>query len=84
MAGKEGQVQQGTSHGTDAVRIVGTSAAGAAIGGMADSSWKGAGIGAGAGGAAGLATVLLTRGKEVELRQGSTVDVVFDRAVSVE
>ena len=84
VAGKEGQVQQGTSHGTDAVRIVGTSAAGAAIGGMADSSWKGAGIGAGAGGAAGLSTVLLTRGKEVELRQGSTVDVVFDRAVSVE
>ena len=44
----------------------------------------GAGIGAGAGGAVGLATVLLTRGREVELRQGSTVDVVFDRTVSVD
>jgi hypothetical protein len=32
----------------------------------------------------GLATVLLTRGKEVELRQGSTLDVVFDRPVSLE
>jgi len=28
--------------------------------------------------------VLLTRGKEVELRQGTTVDVVFDRAVPIE
>jgi hypothetical protein len=84
VVGKEGQVQQGTSHGADAVRIAGTSAAGAAIGGMADRSWKGAGIGGGAGGVVGLATVLLTRGKEVELRQGSTIDVIFDRAVSVE
>ena len=36
------------------------------------------------GAAVGLATVLLSRGKEVELRQGSTIDVVFDRAVPVE
>jgi hypothetical protein len=28
--------------------------------------------------------VLLTRGKEVELRQGATVDVVFDRAVPID
>jgi hypothetical protein len=26
-----------------------------------------------------LATVLVTRGREVELRQGSSLDVVFDR-----
>ena len=32
-------------------------------------------MGAGAGSAAGLATVLLTRGREVELHQGSTIDV---------
>jgi hypothetical protein len=84
VVGKEGQVQQGTSHGADAVRIAGTSAAGAAIGGMADQSWKGAGIGGGAGSAAGLATVLLTRGREVELRQGSTLDVIFDRPVTID
>jgi hypothetical protein len=81
---KEGQVQRGTSHGADAVRIAGTSAAGAAIGGMADRSWKGAGIGGGAGSAVGLATVLLTRGREVELRQGSTIDVIFDRPVTID
>jgi hypothetical protein len=84
VVGKEGQVQQGTSHGEDAVRIAGTSAAGAAIGGLADGSWKGAGIGGGAGSAVGLATVLLTRGKEVELRQGSTIDVIFDRPVTID
>lgn len=84
VVGKENQVQPGTSHGADAVRIAGSGAMGAAIGGMADRSWKGAGIGSGAGGALGLATVLLTRGREVELRQGSTIDVIFDRPVTIE
>jgi len=84
IAGKEGQIQQGTSHGTDAMRIGGTGAAGAALGGISDNSWKGAGIGAGVGSGVGLATVLLTRGKEVELHQGSTIEVTFDRAVSID
>jgi hypothetical protein len=81
---KEGQVQQGSSHGTDAAQIATLGGTGAAIGGIADRSWKGAGIGAGAGGAVGLASVLLSRGREVELKQGSTIDVVFERAVPVE
>ena|SRR5579883_2897836 len=80
---KEGGVQQGGSKGTDAARIATVGGAGAAIGGMADRSWKGAGIGAGAGSAVGLATVLLSRGREVDLRQGSTIDVIFDRAVPI-
>ena len=81
---KEGGVRQGASKGKDAETIATTSGAGAAIGGLADRSWKGAGIGAGAGGAVGIATVLLTRGREVELKQGSTVDVTFERAVPVD
>jgi hypothetical protein len=81
---KEGQIQQGASKGTDAARVATIAGAGAALGGLTDQSWKGAGIGAGAGSAVGLATVLLTRGREVELRQGSTVDVVFERAVPVD
>jgi hypothetical protein len=80
----ENQIKQGSSHGADAARIAETGGAGAAIGGLATRTWTGAGIGAGAGGAVGLAVVLLTRGKEVELRHGSTIDVVFDRAVPVE
>jgi len=84
VVGRENEIKQGGSQGQDAVRIAGTSGTGAAIGGLADRSWKGAGIGAGAGTAAGLATVLLTRGREVELHQGSTIDVIFERAVPVE
>jgi len=57
---------------------------GAAIGGLADRSFKGAGMGAGVGTAVGLAKVLLTRGNEVELHQGMALDVVFDRAVVIE
>lgn len=80
----ENEIQQGPGHGSDAKTIAETSGGGAAIGGLATRTWSGAGIGAGAGGAVGLATVLLTRGKEVELESGSTVDVVFDRAIPVD
>jgi len=80
----ENEIKRGSSHGEDAKRIADTAGAGAALGGLAVRTWTGAGIGAGAGGAVGLATVLLTRGREVELRQGATFDVVFDRAVPVE
>ena len=84
VTGNESTVQQGTSHGTDAARIATTGGMGAALGGMADRSWKGAGIGGAAGAGVGLATVLLTRGREVELRQGTTLDVIFERAVPVD
>ena len=79
VVGRENEVKQGASKGADAAKIATTAGVGAAIGGLADRSWKGAGIGAGIGGGVGLATVLLTRGREVELHQGSTIDVVFDR-----
>jgi hypothetical protein len=84
VEGSENTVEQAPGHGQDAERIAILAGSGAAIGGLADRSWKGAGIGAGVGSAVGLATVLLTRGKEVELRQGSTLDVVFDRPVALE
>jgi len=84
VVGAENTVEQAPSRGQDAERIAILAGTGASIGGIADRSWKGAGIGAGVGSAVGLATVLLTRGKEVELRQGSTLDVVFDRPVSLE
>jgi len=80
----EGRVQQGASKGTDAAKIATTAGAGAAIGAVVDQGVRGAGIGAGAGGAVGIATVLLSRGREVELKQGATVDVTFERAVPVD
>jgi hypothetical protein len=84
VVGAENTVEQAPGKGQDAERIAILAGSGAALGGIADRSWKGAGIGAGVGSAVGLATVLLTRGKEVELRQGSTLDVVFDRPVSLQ
>lgn len=83
-SGPENDIQQGGNKGQDAGRIAIMAGSGAAIGGLAERSVKGAGIGAGAGTAVGLATVLLTRGKEVNLKQGTTMDVVFDRKVSLD
>jgi hypothetical protein len=80
----EGVIKQAPDRGKDAARIAIWAGSGAAIGGIADRSWTGAGIGAGAGGAVGVATMLLTRGKEVQLRQGSTLDVVFDRPITIQ
>jgi len=84
VVGTENEIKQGATKGKDAEKIATTSAAGAAIGGWTDRSWRGAGIGAGVGSGVGLATVLLTRGREVDLHQGTTIDVVFDRAVPIE
>jgi hypothetical protein len=84
VASNENIIKQGSSHGEDAKQIAILAGGGASIGGIADRSWKGAGIGAGIGSGVGLATVLLSRGKEVDLRQGTTLDVVFDRPVALE
>lgn len=81
---RESQVKSAPSVGKDAAQVAIMAGSGAAIGGLADRSFKGAGIGAAAGTAVGLATALLTRGNEVELRQGTTLDVVFDRDVVIE
>jgi hypothetical protein len=79
----EQEIKQGSDVARDAARVATLSGAGAGIGGWTDHSWTGAGIGAGVGGGVGLAVVMLTRGREVTLHQGSTIDVVFDRAVPV-
>jgi hypothetical protein len=84
VVGRENSFQEGSTHGQDAARIAILAGSGASIGAIVDRSARGAGIGAGAGAAVGLATVLLTRGREVELRQGTSLDVIFDRPVALE
>jgi uncharacterized cupredoxin-like copper-binding protein len=84
VVNNEGMVQQGSNIGKDAERIAILAGGGAAVGATVERNWTGAGIGAAAGSAVGIATTLLTRGKEVELRQGSSLDVVFDRALAVD
>jgi hypothetical protein len=80
----EGTVKQAGNKLEDAGRIAILAGSGAAIGGFTDRGWTGAGIGAAIGGAVGVATTLLTRGKEVDLRQGTTLDVIFDRPLTIE
>jgi hypothetical protein len=77
----EGTVVGDTDKASDAGTVIKTTAAGAAIGGIAARSGEGAGIGAGIGAAAGLAAVLLSRGPEAELPRGSTIEVVINRPI---
>jgi type IV secretion system protein VirB10 len=84
VVGNENSVQEGSTHGQDAARIAILAGSGGALGAIVDQGARGAGIGAGAGAAVGLATVLLTRGREVELRQGTALDVIFDRPVALQ
>jgi type IV secretion system protein VirB10 len=81
---RENDIKQGGTKEHDAGQIAILAGSGAAIGGLADRGFKGAGIGAGIGSGVGLATVLLTRGKEVELKPGATLDIIFDRPVTLE
>jgi type IV secretion system protein VirB10 len=77
----EGKIKGDSDKSTDAGTVLKGTAIGAGIGGIASRSAGGAGIGAAAGAAVGLLTVLLTRGPELELPRGTTLDVVIDRAV---
>ena len=81
---QEGVVRQGSGHGQDAGRVLVTAGSGAALGAIVDRGVKGAAIGGGAGTAAGLAAVLLTRGQDVQLRAGATLDIVLERPLLVE
>jgi hypothetical protein len=78
---KEGKIHGDTDKGDDVGTVAKSAGIGAVIGAIAGQGAKGAGIGAGAGAAVGLAAVLLTRGPELELPRGTTVDVVLDRTV---
>ena len=77
----EGKIKGDTDKGTDVGTVLKTTGIGAGVGGIAGRSASGAGIGAGVGAAVGLAAVLLTRGPELELPRGTTVDVVLDRTL---
>lgn len=77
----EGKIKGDTDKATDAGTVLKGTAIGAGIGGIASRSAGGAGIGAAAGAVVGLMAVLLTRGPELELPRGTTLDVVIDRAV---
>ena len=80
---KEGTIEAESQKGKDAATIAQTAGTGTLIGGLAQGG-KGAGIGAGAGGAVGLAAVLLSRGQDVRMEAGSTVEMELQRALILE
>jgi type IV secretion system protein VirB10 len=75
---EEGKIKGDTDKGSDVGTVMKTTGAGAGIGSIAGGG-KGAGIGAGIGAAAGLMGVLFTRGPELILPRGSTLDIMLDR-----
>ena len=80
----EGGVKGEGSKGKDAGTIVSSTTSGAIIGAGTTGTRAGMRTGTIAGAAAGLATVLLTRGKELILPRGTTVDISLDRPLSLD
>ena len=83
VKGKEGTIEGPGGKGKDAATVATTTVTGAGIGAIA-SGGKGAGIGAGVGGVLGLATVLLTRGPEVQLGTGASVEMVLESNIELD
>jgi hypothetical protein len=83
MKGTEGTIQGDSTKGKDVGTVVGATIPGAGIGAIADGG-KGAAIGAASGGILGLATVLLTRGPEVTLGTGDSVEMVLESSIELD
>ena len=83
VSGKEGTIKGGGSKGKDAGTIVGSTIPGAGIGAIAGDA-KGAAIGAASGGVLGLATVLLTRGPDIQLSTGDSVEMVLESSLDLD
>lgn len=83
VKGTEGTIQGDSSKGKDAGTIVGSTIPGAGIGAIADGG-KGAAIGAASGGILGLATVLLTRGPEITLGTGDSVEMILESSIELD
>ena len=82
----EGKVTGERDTGRDVGRVAVTTGMGASLGGLigaaSGSPLKGVGIGGAAGAAAGLGSILLKKGPDATLRQGTTMDMILDRDLS--
>ena len=78
----EGTIVGEGSEGRDAGRVIVPGLAGAGIGTLAGGG-KGAGIGAGVGVSIGLASVFTSRGKDIEIRRGATLDISLDKPLVI-
>lgn len=80
---EEGAIQGDSQTGEKAGTVAASAGTGAVIGGLSHGG-KGAAIGAGVGGAVGSAIALLSRGNDVKLDAGTTVEMVIQRPVSLD
>ncbi len=83
MKDSEGTIREDSDAPKKARDAVGGAATGAVIGGVTNGG-KGAGIGAGIGGAAGLAVGMLSRGADVRLEAGTSIEMEIQREVQVD
>lgn len=82
--GTEGTIQQDSDTGKKLETVAKTAGTGAAIGGLGTGTWKGAGIGGGIGAGVGAAIGMLSRGADVRLEPGTSVEMVIQRDVPVD
>jgi hypothetical protein len=84
----EGKLKGDTDRLNDAGTIIRSTGAGGGIGGLvglaAGNAARGAAVGLAAGAAMGVLAVLLTRGPEVVLARGTSIDVQLDRPMSLD
>src|SRR5208282_942486 len=83
MKDSEGTIRQDSDAGKKAETAAATATTGAVIGAVTN-GLKGAGIGAGIGGAAGLAVGMLSRGADVRLEPGTSIEMEIQREVTVD
>ena len=76
----EATVSGDSSKGEDVGTVAQTAGTGAVIGAIGGGD-KGVAIGGGAGAATGIAQVLLSRGNDLTLPRGTTIEVVLDRSL---
>jgi type IV secretion system protein VirB10 len=84
VADNEGTVKANGQKGKDAGTIGKGAGIGAAVGGLGTGTLKGAGIGGGIGAGVGLIKVLATRGQEVRLPTGTSLEMVLQRPLTVD
>ncbi len=78
----EGSVEGAGSTGSDITRVLIPGLIGGGIGTIAGGG-KGAAIGGGIGAAIGLSGVFLSRGKDLEVRRGSALEISLDRPLAI-
>jgi hypothetical protein len=83
MKDSEGTIREDSDAGKKAKDAAGGATTGAVIGAVTNGA-KGAGIGAGIGGAAGLAVGMLSRGTDVRLEPGTSIEMEIQREITVD